>query len=79
MEILYRVNSVARETSQRLVTLTETDQEVLAGVGVICLELVEVDGTDTLTRRFVPDDMESALELYAVGTVIVATLAPKEA
>lgn len=78
MNIRYRVHSAVVEKVAQAVTLT-SGQQVDALVDGMTVELVEIDGTDTLTRRFVPADMKAAQELFVPGGVVVATLAAEQA
>lgn len=73
----FRVNSVALEPITQEVTL-ESGQKVEAQVQGLVVEMVEVDGKNTFTRRFIPADMADALELYAQDAVIVVTFQPDE-
>jgi hypothetical protein len=78
MNIRYLVHSASVEKIQQSVTLAG-GQKVDALVDGMTVELVEIDGTDTLTRRFVPADMKAAQALFKTGAVVVATLAAEKA
>ncbi len=52
--------------------------KVPATVAALTVELVQVDGENTITRRFLPDDMEAALEIYVEGNVLEETFTPVE-
>lgn len=73
MQLRYRVHSCAQVSVPATVQYGGQDVEtLLAG---LCVELVEVAGENTLTARFVPDDIEAAKALFTVDHVVVATLA----
>lgn len=74
MLMTYTVFSMVQETIQRTVTL-QNGQEVQAGVAGLVVELVEPQGDNTVTLRFVPADIEAAKAMFAVGNTITATLA----
>jgi hypothetical protein len=78
MKIRYLVHSAVVEKVTQSVTLA-SGQQVDALVDGMTVELVEIDGSDTLTRRFVPADMKAAQALFETGAVVVATLAPEKA
>lgn len=75
MNIRYRVHSCVQVSVEKMLTL-EGGEQILAQVGQLVIELVEVDGDDTLTRRITPAaaEMEAAKATFAVGNTIVATL-----
>lgn len=74
MKIRYLVHSAVVEKVQQDVALA-SGQKVSALVDGMTVELTEIDGSDTLTRRFVPADMKAAQALFQTGAVVVATLA----
>lgn len=74
MDIRYLVHSAVVEKVSQSVKLAN-GQQVDALVDGMTVELVEIDGADTLTRRFVPEDMKAAQALFNPGAVVVATLA----
>ncbi len=78
MKIRYLVHSSVVEKVNQTVTLAG-GQKVDALVDGMTVELVEIDGSDTLTRRFVPADMKAAQALFEPGAVVVATLASEKA
>jgi hypothetical protein len=73
MQVRYRVHSAAPVQIAQTFE-TKDGRKIDALANGLCVELNEIDGDDTLTRRFVPEDMEAALALFAVGGVVVATL-----
>lgn len=78
MKIRYRVHSANVEKITQSATLAG-GQTVNALVDGMTVELVEVDGADTLTRRFVPDDMDAAKSLFKTGAILVATITKEKA
>lgn len=72
----YRVHSCVVSAVPTTATLA-SGQTVDVTVAGLCVELVEVDGVDTLTRRFVPDDIEAARAMFVRDAVINMTLAPE--
>lgn len=76
MQTRFRVHSAALEAVPTTATLPG-GQTVEAHVAGLCVELVEVDGEATLTRRFVPEDIEAARAMFAVAAIIICTLAPE--
>lgn len=74
MKIRYLVHSAVVEKVTQAVTLA-AGQKVDALIDGMTVELVEIDGSDTLTRRFVPEDMVAAQAMFQPGAVVVATLA----
>ena len=77
MKIRYLVHSAVVEKVTQAVTLAD-GQKVDALVDGMTVELVEIDGSDTRTRRFVPADMKAAQALFQPGVVVVATLAAEQ-
>ncbi len=73
----FRVNNVTIDPIVMKVTLPG-GQEVDAPVQGLTVELLQVDGENTITRRFVPQDMGEALELYVEGAVLEETFTPVE-
>ncbi len=74
MQVRYTVHSAVEEKIATTATLPN-GQVVSALVDGMTVELVEIDGSDTLTRRVIPEDMEAAKALFVVGAEIIATLA----
>lgn len=73
MQTRYRVHSCVTVAVPMTATLPG-GQEVQVDVAGLCVELVEIDGDDTLTRRFVPENIVAAQAMFDVGAVIVSTL-----
>lgn len=72
-----RVHSVSIDKIQTMAKLPG-GQEVQVLAPGLTVELVEVDGDTTITRRFIPEDFEAALELYVLDAVLTVTFAPEE-
>lgn len=72
MQIRYRVHSCVQVSVPAVVQYG--GQDIATTLAGLCVELVEIDGGDTLTRRFIPEDIEAAKALFPVDGVVVATL-----
>jgi hypothetical protein len=74
MQLAYTVHSCA--PTPVTATVTRNGKEMQVTIPGLVVELVPDDGTATMTLRFIPDDMEAALALYAVDAHLHATFSP---
>lgn len=71
----FRVNSVAFQPIEKIVTL-DGGQQVPAIINGLVVEMLEVDGTNTFTLRYIPEDMVAAQELYYQDAIIEVSFNP---
>lgn len=75
MDVRYAVHSAIVERVNQPVTL-KSGRESMALVHGMTVELVEVGGHNTITRRFVPEDMEAAEAMFVPGSDVIVTFTP---
>lgn len=71
MQVRYRVNSAVVDRVSTPATLPN-GQTVDAYVDGLTVEMVQIDGANTITLRFVPEDLSASQALFADGATIVA-------
>jgi len=74
MQLRFRVHSVTQETVMRPAQMPD-GRTIEAGFAGLCVELVEIDGPNAQTLRLVPDDITSALGLFAEAGRVTLTIA----